>query len=203
VNRLLLIPAAVAAALALPATASANNNTVTADCTGLTFNMDRTEANTRVTATVDGRPAMDQIVNRTFGAPVRFTLPNPDPTRPHTWVVFVDSEWNADQTITRSIPACTTPTSTTLPVSTSSTTTTPPTSTSSVDTVPGTTTPPSSSVPGTTTVITTPRPTTTSVPPVWVLPETGQDMTLPVALAALAVATGVAMLAVRRKGVAE
>lgn len=95
-------------------------------------------------------------------------------------------------------------------------TTQPPVTTQPPTTLPPTTVPPTTQAPTTTVVVTVPdttvAPTTTvdvgqppvptTVPPqvgtVTALPSTGQDMTLPLILAALAVATGIALLLVRR-----
>lgn len=138
-----------------------NTNTATADCSGLAFSMPRTEDGTTVTTYLDGRLVRTDTVT-TFGAPVAFTIPSPDQTVPHTWAVVVDATWSADQTIVRTVQACTAPTSSTTSAVPPPPLTVVPTTTVVVQVPP----PP---VP-TTTVVTTPRP---SVPTTFQLPETG------------------------------
>lgn len=204
----LLIPAAVAAVLAIPGTAAANGvDTARADCAGFTFNMPRGETGTVVTATRNGERAMDPITVTVFGAAVRFFLPSPDQTITQSWRILVDGP-NGDQVftatqtpcvaVTTTAPTTTAPTTsstvavTTPPVPTSTSTTVPPAvPTTTVTTVPGT-------GGGTGTVVTTPRvPATT--PTTWVLPETGSDAELTWWAVGLVAAGSVCALAARRK----
>ena len=91
---------AIPAALAIPGHASANSFGADADCVGLTFRMPRGEAGTVVEASVDGRRvAIGTVANQ--NDPIGFTVPNPDPTTAHTWVVTIDSLYNADQLAAR------------------------------------------------------------------------------------------------------
>jgi hypothetical protein len=193
--RTLLIPATVALTLGLTAgTASANANTVDANCDGLTFNMPRTEEGTVVTATLDGR-TVRTVTNDTFGAPVAFTIGSPDQTVSHTWSVTVDSVYNTDQFWTETVPACVTP----------STTTTPTTSTTVPVTSPTVVT--TTTVAPSTTLVTTPRTpssTTTTVGstvPTF-LPATGPATSTKALalLAGLAVAWGAVCLWIIRGG---
>ena len=164
-TRRLLALLAVPVALAVPGVAHANSNDIAATCDGLEFSMPRGETDTVVRTFLDGALVRTDRV-ATFGASTAFSVPSPDRTRSHVWVVEVDSVFNADQRIERSVPACVAPTTT----STTSTTvavTTPP--------VPTTVPPVVSS-----TVVTTPRTPTTTVPAptttvrfVGELPETG------------------------------
>ena len=167
---------AIPAALAIPGHASANSFGADADCQGLRFSLARGEAGTVVEATVDGRRVAIGTVLNQFD-PIGFTVPNPDATKPHTWVVTVDSLYNTDQRWTETVGVCSPPvasTTTTLVPASTTTTTLVPASTTTTTVVNPTTSVPTSSVPPT--VVTTPRPTTTipqtSVPP-FRLPDTG------------------------------
>jgi hypothetical protein len=196
VKRLIALAAlALAAVLAFPGTASANNPQPRADCDGLEFNMDRTEDGTQVFATRNGQTVAD-VRNDVFGAPVRFTVPSPDRTVTQTWRVTVIGR-NGTLRWSETVAPCVVPTtaSTTVPpVVETTSTTVPPVVVTTVPavTVPATTTtevtrttvavapPPAPSTP--ITVILPPRPAPpTTVPAVlnppnrtgWVLPDTG------------------------------
>ncbi len=159
---------AIPAALAIPGHVSANAFGADADCAGLTVTMPRGEAGTVVTVTVDGRTVARQTVPNQ-GDAVLISLATPDRTVAHTWVVTVDSVFNADQRWTETVAACSPPmasTTTTLPVA-STTSTTVPNPTSTV----GTTVPTSSLPP---TVVTTPRPAPSTTVP-FRLPDTGSS----------------------------
>lgn len=195
--------------------AHANRNEVTVSCeNGLTFDMPRGEEGTTVTVFLDNVRVFGPVTVARQGDPVAFSVPAPaDRSVPRSWVVVVDSLWNADQRIVRSVPACaptTTPppppatTTTTAPTSTSTSTTstsTPPTLPSSATTAPATSTTtvaqpaPSTVVPPTTprTVSSTTSPPP-SVPPAGLLPATGLNGAAAV-IAALA--TGAGLLARR------
>lgn len=187
-GRLAVIPATVALALAAwTGTAAANANDVTVTCAGLSFSMPRGETGTVVTTTLDGRVVRTDTVG-TFGASLAYTIPSPDQTTPRSWVVTVDSLYNTDQTIVRSVGACVTPT-------TSTTTTTAP--------APTTTVPPqvaTSTVPAPAPTSTVPA-TTTTVPAVITdLPATGAMTDAIAFVAATWVAAGVTLLRIRRMG---
>lgn len=213
--RLVSAAAAALAVLAVPSAVAANQNTVAASCAGLTFDMARGEAGTIVTVSLDGEPVIrtTSSATGTFTLPatvaaqfdpMSFTVASPDQTRPHTWVVVIDSVWNTDQRIVRTVEPCTAPT--TVPQTT--TTSSPPTTVPA----PSSTTPTASTVVDTTTpattVITTPRPgpstsTVPSVSSVPLLPATGADPMTLSAIAGGAVAVGcIAAIAAatRRKG---
>lgn len=186
-GRLAVIPASVALALAAwTGTAAANSLTVDATCSGMALNMPRGETGTVVTTTLDGRVVRTDTVG-TFGASLAFTIPSPDQTTPRSWVVTVDSPYNTDQTIVRSVGACLTPTSSTTITVPAPTTTVPPLVATSTVPAPS----PTSTVPA----------TTTTVPPVITdLPATGA-MTDAIAFVAAAVTgAGVTLLRIRRMG---
>ena len=196
-NRRLLIPFALAAAVAFPGTAHANANTADADCDGVTFNMPKGEADTVVTTTLDGRVVRTDVI-ATFGAPLTFRVPSNDLKVAHVWAITVDSRWNEDTFWTETVPACVAPT--TLSTTTTSTTVPNPTTTTSTTlpnpstTVVNPTTTTSVVNPSSTTVITTPRPGTTipptSVPP-FRLPDTGGENWEFLAFGAVAFVVGV------------
>lgn len=191
--RRLLALLAIPAALAFQSgTAHANSFGADADCDGVTVNMARGEAGTVVTVTVDGRPVVTRTVAAQFD-PVNLTVPTPDRAVAHTWVVTVDSVFNADQRWSETVAACVTPSTTTTVPPASTTTTVPVSPTTVVTTVP-TTLPP--------TVITTPRPTpssTTSTVP-FRLPDTGRDTSRLTGFALGCLLGGLILLIVRRDG---
>lgn len=186
-GRLAVIPASVGLALAAwTGTAAANSNDVTVTCAGLTFNMPRGETGTVVTTTLDGRTVRTDTIG-TFGASLAYTIPSPDQTSPRSWVVTIDSVYNTDQTIVRTVGACVTPATTTTTAPAATTTTAPPqVATSTVPAVA-----PASTVPA----------TTTTVPAVvYDLPATGIVADTLAFLAATLVACGVTLLRIRRMG---
>lgn len=198
----LLIPAAVAVALALPGAAHANNPTATADCDGLVFDMSSTIAGTVVTGYRDGA----LIFTRTAtvqGQSIQFTIPNPDRNRAHTFHAIVDAPWdNEDHEFPFYVDVCDPPEGTLPPLPTSSTSLPPVTSTT---VAPPTTTPPPvvvSTVPPTSTpatVVTTPgRPTPTTVPPT--LPATGNDHAGTLLFAGLVLLVGALFTYLPRRG---
>jgi hypothetical protein len=162
----ILAVAFVVGSLAMPAgVAFANAPEVAATCeNGLTFQMGRGEAGTTVTVYLDNVREYGPIEVVRHGDPLSFAVPAPsDRSVPHSWLVVVDSVWNQDQRITRSVPACsvtTTSTATTAP--TPSSTTVAPTTTTP-DTISSSTTTSSTSVPAPAT--TTTSITTTTEPP--------------------------------------
>jgi hypothetical protein len=180
-------------------TAFANRNTVAVDCDGLLFDMPSGEAGTEVRVYLDGasEPVYSAVVARQFD-PVRFSVASPDRSRPHSWVVVVDSVWNADQRIVRSWPACISPPTSTAPTTTSTTSTTVPSSTTTSTIPPAAAT--TSTLPPASTVVTLPRPTTTTAPwpsPVPLLPATGADPAVVSLIAAGAVMAGCVLLIIR------
>ena len=184
---------AIPAALAIPGHVSANQFGADADCDGFTFTLNRGEAGTVVTVTVDGRTVAVQTVANQFD-PVNIADGNPDPTKPHTWVVTVDSVFNTDQRWTETVGVCTPPVA-------STTTTLPPASTTTSTTVPNPSTTVGTTVPTQpTTVVTTPRPTPSTTLPPFRLPDTGVQSDMLAFLAALFVACGLTLLHIRRGG---
>ncbi len=185
---------ATPAALAFPGHVSANSFGADADCAGMTFTMPRGEAGTVVTVTVDGRTVASETVPNQ-GDAVLISLATPDRTTAHTWVVTVDSVFNADQRWSETVAACSPPvasTTTTLPVASTTSTTVPNPSTTVGTTVPTSSQPP--------TVITTPRPTPSTTVPPFRLPDTGRDTDALAFPAALGVGLGATLLYVRRGG---
>jgi LPXTG-motif cell wall-anchored protein len=167
-NRKLLALAAVPAILAIPGHASANDPIASATCeAGLTFNMSSGVADTKISATLDGRTVRTATVAAQFDS-TSFAVPSPDRTVSHVWTVFVDAPWDIeDQSFRISVPACVaaaTTTSSTTTTTTVAPTTTTPVVANDIPPVPSTTTiaPPRATVPP-------------STAPAFVLPETGAD----------------------------
>ena len=187
--RHLIIPAAILTALAIPGAASANNNTVTADCAGLAFNMARGEEGTVVTTTLDGRTVRTDTV-AAHGDPLAFTIASPDQTTSHTWTVLVDSAFNDDKRTAITVEPCVQATTTTVPpvVDPTTTTTVPPV----VDPTTTTTVPPR--VDDTTTVPTTPTEST-------IVKVGAPSSSRPISIAALAaLVAGFALIGITRRG---
>ena len=181
----LLIPAAIAAIVAIPGVASANAFTADADCDGLTLSMPRTEDGTTVTVTRNGQTVRTVTVD-TFGTPVNLEIPSPDRTVVQVWRVTIVGH-NGTGSFAETVPACDQPATTVA-------TTVPPAPTPTV----AVTTPP---VPTPVTVVTPPRfGTTTSLPPTFTLPETGGTHGTELAIALSALAAGFGCLVARRKG---
>jgi len=191
VTRRLFALLAIPAALAIPGHASANAFGADADCAGMTMSMARGEAGTIVTVAVDGR-TVTRVTVPNQGDAVLVSHPNPDPTSSHTWVVTVDSVYNADQRWSETVGVCSPPvasTSTTLPPAATTSTTVP---VSPTTTVP---------VTQSTTVVTTPRPTPSTTLPPFRLPDTGRDMSRATGFAVGCLIGGAILLAaVRRDG---
>ncbi len=194
----LLIPAAILAALALPAMASANNPSASADCTALVFTMPAGIAGTVVTATDNGRVIFTDTI-ATQGDSSGFRHPSTSQTISHAYVVLVDAPFdNVDQRFAFDVGPCVTTTTPAPTVSTTSTTVPPPSST----TTPTSTTAPTvvTSVPSPSTsstivVSSTLRPTTpATTAPTFTLPETGRDVSSPLIAAAVAVLLGAAAI---------
>jgi LPXTG-motif cell wall-anchored protein len=193
-----LLAAPVVAVIGVAGTASANTYTADADCSGLVFDMPRTEDGTTVTATVNGR-TVRVVTNDTFGAPVRFTVPTPDATQPQAWRVTVVGFNGSAPVFTETVPACVVPTTTTVAPTTTAAATTTTAPATTVPTVAVTTPPVPSS---TTTTVRPPRATTTTAAPAWVgvLPETGPSAIDVVAIGGLiASALGAAALYLVRR----
>jgi LPXTG-motif cell wall-anchored protein len=212
IRRLLLVPAAVAAALAVPTAVSANNPTFTVDCAFATFEMPSTIAGTTVTAWLDGQLVTSSTAT-VQGQSIVWHRANPNYWEPHTWRVLVDAPFgNDDEEFVVSIDACRTDTPDLTVPPTTSTSTVPPAVPSSTVAPTSTTPPVVTSAPP---LSTTPRqapyeppargPATTAPPATvpattlpWSLPETGGNITWYIAAAIALTFAGMALTLVRR-----